>query len=359
MPAENQQAVPKLEFNTPDAGRSYIAKLFETSLRRHDYRQYINERLAADFACTLAQHFEEIKAREAALQLLMNERDEQNHSLEQRRQAEQQARMAAERRIEELTTFELQPPVAPWFYFVECDDPDYSGLFNHESEAQTQANDHGGVVVKLWNVPPTWRPVEQPAPAYKGQGEPVLQWSDDNGLTWMDGKENEMVSARCAGWKTRTLYRHPTEQPAPVAVCTWAQEDGAGIWNSSCGVCWSFHDDGPEENGMSFCHSCGKHLVVEVAEPEQDADWSMNPCKQGHRDVGAACGVAHCYTCDEKIEAVTTQEAFEHWNATHPAEQPAPVAVVMPQDEKLMEIVERYPNGDPLEYDAALRQIKQ
>jgi len=42
-----------------------------------------------------------------------------------------------------------------------------------------------------------------------------------------------------------------------------------------------------------------------------------------------------------------------------PAAQPEQVAVVMPQDEKLMEIVERYPNGDPLEYDAALRQIKQ
>ena len=53
-------------------------------------------------------------------------------------------------------------------------------------------------------------------------------------------------------------------------------------------------------------------------EPEQDDDWRMNPCKQGHRDVGAAGGVAHCYQCDEKIEAATTQEAFERWNATHP-----------------------------------------
>jgi phosphoribosylanthranilate isomerase len=53
-------------------------------------------------------------------------------------------------------------------------------------------------------------------------------------------------------------------------------------------------------------------------EAEQDDDWRMNPCKQGHRDVGAAGGVAHCYQCDEKIEAATTQEAFERWNATHP-----------------------------------------
>lgn len=51
----------------------------------------------------------------------------------------------------------------------------------------------------------------------------------------------------------------------------------------------------------------------------KDADWRMNPCKEGHRDVGAAGGVAHCYTCDEKITAANTQEAFEQWNATHPA----------------------------------------
>lgn len=49
----------------------------------------------------------------------------------------------------------------------------------------------------------------------------------------------------------------------------------------------------------------------------------------------------------------------DRFDAAIDAAQPEPVAVVMPQDEKLMEIVERYPNGDPLEYDAALRQIKQ
>jgi outer membrane murein-binding lipoprotein Lpp len=61
----------------------------------------------------------------------------------------------------------------------------------------------------------------------------------------------------------------------------------------------------------------------EYPEPESSKDdaWHMNPCKKGHRDVGAAGGVAHCYTCDEKIEAATTQEAFERRNATHPAAQ--------------------------------------
>ncbi|WP_282352062.1 hypothetical protein [Pseudomonas sp. PS01303] len=58
----------------------------------------------------------------------------------------------------------------------------------------------------------------------------------------------------------------------------------------------------------------------EYPEPEsaKDDDWHMNPCKQGHRDVGAAGGVAACNQCDEKIEAASTQEAFERWNATHP-----------------------------------------
>lgn len=50
-----------------------------------------------------------------------------------------------------------------------------------------------------------------------------------------------------------------------------------------------------------------------------DEDWHMNPCKLGHRDVGACGGKAFCHTCDETITAATTQEAFAQWNATHPA----------------------------------------
>lgn len=53
-------------------------------------------------------------------------------------------------------------------------------------------------------------------------------------------------------------------------------------------------------------------------ESGQDDDWHMNPCKQGHRDVGASGGVAACNQCGEKIEAATTQEAFDQWNASHP-----------------------------------------
>lgn len=76
MPTENKLADPGFDLNTPDGGRGYIANLFKTVLKRHDYRQYINERLAGDFACTLAQHFDDLKAREQALQLRLNEADQ-------------------------------------------------------------------------------------------------------------------------------------------------------------------------------------------------------------------------------------------------------------------------------------------
>ncbi|SDU57946.1 BAR domain-containing protein [Pseudomonas mandelii] len=191
MSRENHSAEPGFDLNTPDGGRSYIANLFKTVLKRHDYRQYIAERLAGDFACTLAQHFERITAERDALQLRLH---------------------AADQLIDDFSK-----------------------------------------------------------------------------------------------------------------ACEWSQDDDSGIWNSACGTTWSFHDDGPVENGMNFCHCCGMRLVVDEAEAAAEPidDWHMNPCKQGHRDVGADGGVAHCYQCGEKIEAATTQEAFERWNSTHPAAESA------------------------------------
>ncbi|MFJ2491423.1 hypothetical protein ACIOV9_07740 [Pseudomonas iridis] len=189
MPTENKTVDPGFDLNTPDGGRGYIANFFKSILKRQDYRQCISERLAGDFACTLAQYLDRITAERDTLQRRLN---------------------AADQRID-----------------------DFAG-----------------------------------------------------------------------------------------GDCEWSQDGESGIWNTGCGSTWSFHDDGPEENGMNFCHSCGKHLVVvEAAEHEQDDDWHMNPCNQGHRDVGASGGVAACNQCGEKIEAATTQEAFERWNAGHPVPQ--------------------------------------
>jgi len=216
MPAENQQAVPKLEFNSPDAGRTYIAKLFDTVLRRHYFCQYISERLAGDFACTLAQHFEELKAREQALQQRLNAADQRNDEL-----ARDKARLDA---------------LESNFWDVRFD--------------SSPNGDAGDSTVSI---------------------EIVGHWMDKP-FERVIG-ENYSENLRAAIDQAMTAPAFPPERP-------------------------------------------------EYPEPTSDDDWHMNPCKQGHRDVGAAGGVAHCYTCDEKIEAATTQEAFARWNATHPAAQP-------------------------------------
>lgn len=46
------------------------------------------------------------------------------------------------------------------------------------------------------------------APVVERQ-EPVGQWSDDDGVSWCDGNERSLQSARESGWKTRTLYAAP------------------------------------------------------------------------------------------------------------------------------------------------------
>jgi hypothetical protein len=160
---------------------------------------------------------------------------------------------------------------------------------------------------------PAWQMIER-----RMTGQPTVTAAEelDSVLHWRN-KHTQAIKERDA-LQLRLNAADQRIDDFAGGECEWRREDDSGIWNSGCGETWSFHEDGPEENGMHFCHSCGKHLVVEVTEQEQDDDWHMNPCKQGHRDVGAAGGIAHCYTCDEKIEAATTQEAFERWNASHP-----------------------------------------
>lgn len=45
-------------------------------------------------------------------------------------------------------------------------------------------------------------------------------------------------------------------------TCTWSE--GGFSWHTGCGKEWQLTDGGlPAENGMRFCHSCGKTLVVD------------------------------------------------------------------------------------------------
>jgi hypothetical protein len=71
----NRRATPQVEtapsigqqdLSTSEGGRAYIAEFFATRLRRHDFQRYIEERLAADFACALAGYLSEHVAAIAA-----------------------------------------------------------------------------------------------------------------------------------------------------------------------------------------------------------------------------------------------------------------------------------------------------
>jgi hypothetical protein len=46
--------------------------------------------------------------------------------------------------------------------------------------------------------------------------------------------------------------------------CEWTYDDDSYSWDTSCGAKWCFTDDGPVENGVKFCHCCGKRVALVV-----------------------------------------------------------------------------------------------
>jgi len=55
------------------------------------------------------------------------------------------------------------------------------------------------------------------------------------------------------------------------ATCLW-KEDLDGPWETACGGAWEFIDDGPKENNCIYCPHCGKRIVIERQEVENDDD---------------------------------------------------------------------------------------
>ncbi|KWZ43442.1 hypothetical protein WS72_11615 [Burkholderia savannae] len=54
--APEAAAIGEHDLSMSDGGRSYVAEFFAKRLHRHEFGSYIKERLAADFACALAQY---------------------------------------------------------------------------------------------------------------------------------------------------------------------------------------------------------------------------------------------------------------------------------------------------------------
>lgn len=67
------------------------------------------------------------------------------------------------------------------------------------------------------------------------------------------------------GWnacRNAMLSAAPAAPAAPT--CEWSRSDEGG-WDGSCGIKWSFIDDGPMENGVRFCPKCGGAVKIDAA----------------------------------------------------------------------------------------------
>ena len=53
-------------------------------------------------------------------------------------------------------------------------------------------------------------------------------------------------------------------------TCEWSLTEDweSEHWQSGCGKEWEFMNDGPVENGVKYCHNCGRKVVI--ASPESE-----------------------------------------------------------------------------------------
>jgi hypothetical protein len=64
--------------------------------------------------------------------------------------------------------------------------------------------------------------------------------------------------AEAAEAKLRALVPAPDAQ----AGCVWTEDPDSDKWDTTCGEAWSFTTDGPVENGVKFCHGCGRTVML-------------------------------------------------------------------------------------------------
>jgi hypothetical protein len=66
------------------------------------------------------------------------------------------------------------------------------------------------------------------------------------------------------GWFLMIVHAERTDGVQPS--CEWREDDpwGAmpGTYESACGELWTFTEGGAKENGVKFCHNCGKPVTV-------------------------------------------------------------------------------------------------
>ena len=52
-----------------------------------------------------------------------------------------------------------------------------------------------------------------------------------------------------------------------IQICKWKKADCDNYFESDCKFAFMFNDDGPRENGFSFCPKCGR--IIEQVYPDE------------------------------------------------------------------------------------------
>jgi len=77
------------------------------------------------------------------------------------------------------------------------------------------------------------------------------------------GDDPSQTAPLCNGTAREIIDYARELQRRLLRTCTWKCEDfEQEIWESDCGIAWSFIDGGPDENGCNYCYRCGGKLLV-------------------------------------------------------------------------------------------------
>lgn len=277
----------------------------------------------ADMWFVNAQEFDRVTAERDALQLLLNERDEHLHSLAQRRYAEQQACQAAERRVEALITA-LADPVPSAGGEVEA-----LGYIDHASTYYPSLES-----VETYGQGRDVRELVDRAHVTRLQAElkTALEACDDYGVQVVELRaeverlKRDLHSANVALEARKRTFEHLQSEltKARELLREWMTSNFTG----SC----------PERNDLR-CRT--DYALSNQSAP---ADKTGQTCVvrryerdvTGHSDVEVhASGLVHYDHGPNLAEALARLAGrvarFHKLEAPSLAEQPAPVAVVMPK----------------------------
>ena len=98
----------------------------------------------------------------------------------------------------------------------------------------------------------------------------ALRVAADRAIDWFKGIGLGVSGLKSAHDELRSaiLSANPSTDEGGARECVWT-EDPDGLWSTSCGRSWTFIEGGPEENGIRYCHGCGKPVLI-ADEPNKE-----------------------------------------------------------------------------------------